>query len=352
MAFQQKLIEWFEKNQRPLPWRRHYEPYAVWVSEIMLQQTQMDTVLPYYERWMKTFPDVKALAASDTKKVLKLWEGLGYYSRARNLHAGAKLIVEKFGGTMPRDFQTLLSIKGIGRYTAGAISSIAFNQPDPIVDGNVFRVLARLFALTGSIDIQKNREKFWRLQESLIPPGQARDFNQGLMEFGALVCTPQNPACPVCPLQAFCWAYKKGDPEAYPVRSPRKKTVQVEAAALALKKDGKYLLRLRPVGSIMGGLWEFPEWKLARDKKITAHEKSRLTVKLAKKEFGTNGLAIKPVGKIRRNYTHHLETLDVFTAELSGTVQPKTRWKHVWASSRDFAKYPFSSAHAKIAKLL
>lgn len=352
MAFQQKLIEWFDKNQRPLPWRRHYRPYAVWVSEIMLQQTQMDTVLPYFERWMKAFPDIRRLAKADEKKVLKLWEGLGYYSRARNLHAGAKLIVEKYGGEFPEDFESILELKGVGRYTAGAIASIAFNRKRPIVDGNIYRVLARLYAIAKPVDVPKNQGEFWRLQEKLIPPGQARNFNQALMEFGALVCTPQNPACPVCPLQGHCRAFKEGDAERYPVRSGRRKTVKVEAAALALKKDGKYLLRLRPVGSIMGGLWEFPEWKLGRDKTIRLDEKLNRLKRLAKKEFGTNSLSVEHAGRIKRNYTHHLETMDVFSAEVVHSVKPKTDWNHVWASPKEFVRYPFSSAHAKIARLL
>ena len=352
MTFQQKLIAWFRKNRRPLPWRKRYGPYEVWISEIMLQQTQMDTVLPYFERWMKALPDLRALAQADPKKVLKLWQGLGYYSRARNLQKSANEILEKHGGRFPDDYEKILSLKGIGRYTAGAIASIAFNRERPIVDGNVLRVLSRVYAIRRSIDVPKNRESFWGLQEKLIPRGRARDFNQALMELGALVCTVQNPACPACPIRQFCRAHKQGDPEAYPVRSPRRKTVKVEAAALALKKDGKYLIRLRPVGKIMGGLWEFPEWKLSRDRSLSVEEKSDRTKKLAHKEFGTNGIRIEHAGKIKRNYTHHLENLDVFVTELNKTVRATTDWEHTWVSPREFKKYPFSSAHAKIAVLL
>ena len=352
MTFQQKLIAWFRKNQRPLPWRRRYGPYEVWISEIMLQQTQMDTVLPYFERWMKALPDLRALAQADPKKVLKLWQGLGYYSRARNLQKSANEILEKHGGRFPDDYEKILALKGVGRYTAGAIASIAFNRERPIVDGNVLRVLSRVYAIRRSIDVPKNRESFWGLQEKLIPRGGARDFNQALMELGALVCTVQNPACPACPIRQFCRAHKQGDPEAYPVRSPRRKTVKVEAAALALKKDGKYLIRLRPVGKIMGGLWEFPEWKLSRDHALSPDEKLKRTRKLSKKEFGANGIRIAHAGRIKRNYTHHLENLDVFTAEWNDRVRTKTAWRHAWASKKDFLSYPFSSAHAKIAALL
>ena len=207
MSFQQKLIKWFQKHQRPLPWRKRYEPYEVWVSEIMLQQTQMDTVLPYFDRWMKNFPTIEALAKADSKKVLKLWEGLGYYSRARNLHESAKAIFQKHDGGFPQDYEEILQIKGVGRYTAGAIASIAFNQQKPIVDGNVLRVLSRLYAISDPIDVEKNKEKFWKLQESLIPPKNARDFNQGLMDFGAMLCTARNPKCLVCPMSKSCRSF-------------------------------------------------------------------------------------------------------------------------------------------------
>ena len=351
MDMQQKLLGWFNKYQRPLPWRKHYRPYDVWVSEIMLQQTQMDTVLPYFERWMEAFPTLRSLAESDEKKVLKLWQGLGYYSRARNIHGSAKEIVEKHGGEFPSDFETILSLKGVGRYTAGAIASIAFNQDKPIVDGNVLRVLSRLYAVRRPIDVEKNKAFFWEKQEKLIPKGEARYFNQALMELGALVCTSQNPACALCPLRSFCKAAKAGDPENYPFRARRKKSVKIEASALVLKSGGKYLIRLRPLGKIMGGLWEFPEWKLSKNKPLETGVVRKKTERLATKEFGKELKALEPLGVIRRNYTHHLETLHVFSADAGERTAKDNGWKTAWASKKEFAKYPFSSAHAKIAAL-
>ena len=354
MTFQQNLIHWFRVHQRPLPWRKRYEPYEVWVSEIMLQQTQMETMLPYFKRWIKAFPTLEALAKADQKKVLKLWEGLGYYSRARNLHESAKTILQKNQGLFPDDHEKIRSIKGVGRYTAGAIASIAFNLNKPIVDGNILRVLSRIYAISKPIDIEKNKEEFWRLQEDLIPNGNARDFNQALMELGALVCTTQNPSCPLCPLRKFCKAFQQGNPENYPVKSKKKKTVKIEAASLVLEKNGKYLVRLRPVGKIMGGLWEFPEWKLSRNKKLSDARVRNKTGQLAKKEFGFRSASIMPLGKIKRNYTHHLETLHVFhIVEIENCSAPeKTGWRSEWVSKKDFNDYPFSSAHAKIIKLL
>ena len=341
-------MEWFQKNKRPLPWRARYRPYEVWVSEIMLQQTQMETVLPYFRRWMKVFPTIGSLAAADEKKVLKLWEGLGYYSRARSLHESAKLIVQKHNGLFPSDYETMLSLKGVGRYTAGAIASIAFNQNKPIVDGNVLRVLSRVYAIKKPIDVEKNKEIFWKRQEGLIPKRAARFFNQALMELGALVCGSQNPSCAVCPIQKFCAAYEKGNPEDYPIRKNRKKIVKVTASALVLQKNGKYLIRLRPLGEIMGGLWEFPEWKLARDKKMRLEKIKEKTRGLAKKEFSfeTNGL--KHLGSIKRNYTHHNETLEVFFMQADRARSARG----LWVKKNEFKKYPFSSAHAKIVKLI
>jgi len=353
MTFQQNLIHWFRANQRPLPWRKHYEPYEVWVSEIMLQQTQMDTALPYFKRWMKAFPTIGALAKADSKKVLKLWEGLGYYSRARNIHESAKHLVQKNGGVFPQEYEKILSIKGIGRYTAGAIASIAFNEDRPIVDGNILRVLSRVYAISKPIDVEKNKELFWKLQERLIPRGGAREFNQALMELGALVCSKQDPACALCPVRGFCKAFKTKTPENYPVKSRKKEMVKVEAAALVLEKNKKYLIRLRPVGKIMGGLWEFPEWKLSRNRTLSPAQVRNKTARLAEKEFSFGFEAIRPVGTIKRNYTHHLETLHVFKAEkFEEKTGPKTGWVSRWISKKEFVEYPFSSAHAKIAAML
>ena len=355
MNFQEKLLQWFRKNARPLPWRKHYRPYEVWISEIMLQQTQMETVLPYFNRWMKAFPTIESLARADEKKVLKLWEGLGYYSRARNLHESAKLVVKKYNGVLPQEYDAILSLKGIGRYTAGAIASIAFNQEKPIVDGNILRVLSRVYAIKKPIDVEKNKEIFWKLEEQLIPKGQARYFNQALMELGALACHTENPLCRSCPIAGSCVAFKQNKAESYPVRKNRKKMVKVEASAVVLSKDGKYLIQKRPLGKIMGGLWEFPEWKLAHGVKLPIGKIKEKTIGLARKEFNLDLTDLKHLGPIKRNYTHHNETLHVYSINLLDSengFKTKRAWPHAWISKREFQIYPFSSAHAKIAQLI
>jgi len=353
MSFQTDLLRWFEGHARPLPWRKSYRPYEVWVSEVMLQQTQVETMLPYFERWMKAFPNIKSLAGAPEKKVLKLWQGLGYYSRARNIHANAKKIVQQHGGALPRDFDTLLSLKGIGRYTAGAIASIAFNLPRPIVDGNVLRVLSRVYAIDKAIDVEKNRAVFWELETTLIPAGRARDFNQALMELGALVCTPRDPDCAVCPIKKHCAALDQNKVAAYPIRNGRKKTVKVIAAAAILRHRDKFLVHKRPLGQIMGGLWEFPEWKLARDKSFSALEIKRKTQDLLRSEFGLAAEGLRHLGSVRRHYTHHAEKLEVFSLDVDPAPQADKRdWPARWISPDEFRTYPFSSAHAKITRLV
>lgn len=223
-----------------------------------------------------------------------------------------------------------------------------------IVDGNVLRVLSRIYAISKPVDIAKNMLLFWELEEKLIPEKEARYFNQGLMELGALICTAQNPSCALCPLKDHCAARKKGDPENYPVRRYRKKTVRVTATALILSRNGRYLLRRRPLGQIMGGLWEFPEWKLAKNRTLLPDQIKKRTARLVKKTFGTDLKNLKYEKTVKRNYTHHLEALYVFSGSTEKDVKLffKERWPVIWMREKDFGKYPFSSAHAKIAESL
>ena len=353
MNIQNQLLEWFGVHRRPLPWRRRYRPYEVWVSEIMLQQTQVRTMLPFFSRWMKEFPSISSLAKSDSKKVLKAWQGLGYYSRARNLHESAKKILRDYGGDFPENFEDIRGLKGIGRYTAGAIASIAYNQNRPIVDGNILRVLSRVFAIKKPIDVEKNKEHFWKLEEKLIPQGRARDFNQALMELGALICLPKNPRCPECPLEKFCLARKQNAVENYPVKLRVRKKVKVQAAALVLSKKGRFLIHRRPVGKIMGGLWEFPEWKLAFGRVVSGQTAEKKIAEKAYHELGTFFSKPRPFGKLKRSYTHHQETLWLFRSECYQAPshrRARSGWPQTWASLADFERYPFSSAHAKIAQ--
>ena len=215
------LLGWYHQHGRVLPWRGHPEPYAIWVSEIMLQQTRVETVIPYFERWMNLFPTVRDLAAASEQDVLNAWEGLGYYSRARNLHKAAMIVNERYGGELPRDLELLRELPGIGRYTVGAIASIAFNMDQPILDGNLRRVFARLFDVSEAADSPAGEEILWRKAAEHIPEGQAADYNQALMDLGATICLPRNPRCQFCPLVEICEARAKGTQEQRPVMKPK-----------------------------------------------------------------------------------------------------------------------------------
>ena len=250
------LMAWFRANARPLPWRAEpREPYRVWLSEIMAQQTRVAAVIPYFERWLQRFPTVQALAAAPLDEVLKAWEGLGYYSRARNLHRTARRVCDELGGQFPTDVAGLLTLPGVGRYTAGAIASLAFGRDAAVVDGNVRRVFARVFALPAA---KSKDEDLWVLAESLLPPGRAGVFNEALMELGATVCVPRNPKCEDCPLRTNCRAHALGAVEQFPERAPRIPTPErLVHTALVRHVDGRLLLGQRPHDGLLGGLWEF-----------------------------------------------------------------------------------------------
>jgi len=253
------LLAWYRVHRRDLPWRSDKpDPYHVLVSEAMLQQTQVATVLDYFARFIEAFPTAATLAAADEQQVLKLWQGLGYYRRAKNLHAAAKKIVAEHGGKVPDDPALIAGLPGVGRYTAGAVSSIAFARAEPILDGNVARVLARWFAITKPIDEPATRERLWDLAALLVPRDSAGDFNQGMMELGALVCTPRNPRCLVCPMTLICQAAARGLAEDLPKRLPRRVPKKVEHHIVAIHRDGKFVFEQRPAKGLWAGMWQLP----------------------------------------------------------------------------------------------
>lgn len=256
--FQEALVQWYESVKRDLPWRRTSNPYYIWVSEVMLQQTRVDTVIPYYERFIKKYPTIEALAYSDEEELLKMWEGLGYYSRARNLRAGARQVLEEFNGLIPQTRKEISTIKGIGPYTAGAILSIAFGIPEHAVDGNVMRVLSRIVLIEEDIAIAKTKKIFEQVVMDVIDKKNPSAFNQGLMELGATVCTP-NPSCLLCPVQTYCSAFHEGRETTLPVKSKKKKSKEVQVASFALRNEkGEWLLTQRPEKGLLANLWEFP----------------------------------------------------------------------------------------------
>ena len=261
-----KLIEWYSQRKRSLPWRDHPEPYAVWVAEIMAQQTRLESMLPFFDRWMILFPNVNRLAQSNLQNVLKAWEGLGYYQRARNLHKAANIIVDQYQGKIPNRIEQLLEIPGIGPYTAGAIVSIAFKKNEAAVDCNAARVLARLFTIRQPINKSKGLKEAWRHARSILPINQASDFNQGLMDLGANICIPQLPKCDQCPLNLHCEAHQLGIQHELPIREKMKNIPTKIYAACVIKNKASVLLRQRPQEGLLGGLWEFPNIEIENSK--------------------------------------------------------------------------------------
>ncbi|WP_029192340.1 A/G-specific adenine glycosylase [Paenibacillus harenae] len=301
--FSTELLAWYRLIKRDLPWRINRDPYRVWVSEIMLQQTRVDTVIPYYNSFMSKFPSVQALAEAPETEVLKSWEGLGYYSRARNLQAGAKEVVEKYGGIVPDDKASVAGLKGVGPYTTGAIMSIAFNRPEPAVDGNVMRVLSRYFCLEDDIAKPAARAGIEKLAASLIPEGAAGDFNQALMELGALVCTPKSPSCLPCPVMEHCAARLDGREHELPIKTKAKPPRPELRAAVIIagtgEHAGKVLVRQRPDTGLLAQMWELPHLLLPADKhglldEQAPKEQAELAVLIGRLIEEETGLLIRP----------------------------------------------------------
>jgi A/G-specific adenine glycosylase len=338
---QTRLLEWFKKNKRDLPWRRTRDPYAIWVSEIMLQQTQVKTVIPYYKKFLKSFPTVSRLAKSDLSKVLKVWEGMGYYSRARNLHRSSQIVLNHFHGKIPDTLKGLLSLYGIGRSTAGAILSFAFHRQAPILDGNAKRVLSRLFAISENPGENKTEKLLWKISESLIPRGHSNPFNQGIMDLGSMLCTPKDPLCPRCPLRDLCKGRASGEPERFPTKRIKKKIPRIEAIAAVIQQNGKVLLKQRPAKGLLGGLWDFPNWRIEGNQRLRLRSRLRNTIK---KETEMNVEVKESIGTFRQTFSHFKLTLHVFHCQvLNGKVKGK------WVPIRNLHLFPMSRIHRKIA---
>lgn len=347
-TFQKALLQWFADEARDLPWRRTKDPYRVYLSEIMLQQTRVDQGLPYYERFLQRFPTLKSLAKAQEEEVLKAWEGLGYYTRARNMHRTAKIIIEEYDGCFPESPELLQLLPGIGKYTAGAIASIAFNKPVPVLDGNVKRVLARLDALDASIDIPATESLLWKRIASLVPAKAPGDFNQAMMELGARICTPRTPLCDLCPVQRHCDAVSQNKQSILPVRTPKKAVPHHEVVVAAIEKDGKYLIGKRPSEGFLGGLWEFPGGKI--DKGENAAE---ALVRECREELNIEVQVGGLVAVAKHAYTHFKVTLNVYKCSVvNGKIKPKTHTALKWVSPSEFGAYAFPKGNHKFLHLL
>lgn len=296
MKFEKSLICWYSKNKRDLPWRQHSDPYVIWLSEIILQQTRVQQGLPYFLRFVNKYPTIYDLAASQTEEVLKLWQGLGYYSRGRNLHAAAQQIVNQHNGQFPDSFQGLLQLKGVGQYTAAAIASIGYGEPVAVVDGNVYRFLGRHFAVDTPINTTRAKKEFASLAESLMDRKNPGDFNQAMMEYGATVCTPKNPLCSSCVFNHSCLAYQTNQVANYPVKEKKKPSQAMYIDYFVVLKNNGFYMQQRPSSGIWGGLFEFPN--IQSDAPITESERTQMASKL--------GLPDPCESQTSKNYRHIL----------------------------------------------
>lgn len=347
-TIQTALLTWFDSSRRPMPWRETRDPYRIWVSEIMLQQTQVKTVIPYYERWVQSFPTVEKLARAREATVLKHWEGLGYYSRVRNLHRAARQVVREHNGRVPDTLEGILSLPGIGRYTAGAVLSIAYGQPVPVLDGNVKRVLSRLFGLHENGATRQSENRLWQHAEALLPASRPGDFNQSLMELGATVCLPRNPMCLLCPVSGYCAAFKLGEPEAFPPPKQRSPSKKIEVSAAVILKKGKVFIQQRPRDGLMGGLWEFPGGK----REPHEHPDDCL-VREIQEELGVNVVIREKLMTIRHAYTRFRVTLHAYLCGIeSGRLRPTHCEDWRWVRPCDLNKYTFPAANVKIVNHL
>jgi len=338
-AFQKTLLQWYDLFKRDLPWRRVHDPYSTFISEMMLQQTQVKTVIPYYERFLKELPDWKALAKTREEKVLKLWEGLGYYRRARNLRAAAQMVVKDFNGKLPDTMEEVLELPGVGPYSAGAILSIAYDKSYPVVDGNVIRVFSRLFLLRGNLKTGEGHRKVWDLARQFIPTKRPGDYNQAIMELGATVCLPDDPQCLLCPMFSFCQAAQKGLQGELPEMPKGQDNVEVPMAAVFVEKKGKVLVKKRSnEEKWLKGLWEFPSAEGKSFDEARQKLEKELKVRTDPKELK----------EVKHQITHHKIQLKLLRGLTKGNSKFPPGFK--WVDPKELLKLPFASAQAKLRK--
>jgi A/G-specific adenine glycosylase len=364
IKFQRRLLKWFDENQRDLPWRKNKTPYRIWISEIMLQQTQVATVIDYYTRFMKQFPSVKKLAAANEAQVLKLWEGLGYYRRARQLHAAAKIVADKHAGRFPTTFNEVLALPGIGRYTAGAILSISQDQPLPILEGNTIRLFARLMQMKVDPKLSASQKALWEFSENLLPKKRCGDFNQALMEVGNQICSPKNPRCLICPIHELCPTAIKGLQLQIPVASKKMKYEDLHEAVILVQRKNKFLIRQCGPGERWENLWDFPRLEIAtaadpakpkRGQPQSAKTKLEITNSLSQSLHELTGLQadlIQTDIRLKHAVTRFRITLDCYRTEnLTGRIKNmKTAIR--WATLEEISDIPMSTTGRKIANKL
>lgn len=359
-SFRQKLLTWYDENKRDLPWRRSNNPYHIWISEIMLQQTRVDTVIPYYERFLDWFPTVKDLAIAPEERLLKAWEGLGYYSRVRNMQEAAQQIVAEFEGEFPHTYEGIFSLKGIGPYTAGAIASIAFGLPEPAVDGNVMRVLSRLFEVNLDIGIPANRKVFQTMMEMLIDPERPGDFNQALMDLGSDIEAPVNPRPEDSPVKEFSAAYLHGTMEKYPIKAPKKKPVPVYLYGLIIQDaQGQFLLEKNETSGLLAGFWHFPLIEVGEfpdDEQLSLFEiaENQVSFDLSPKESFEQDYDVVVdwqsvhFPQIQHVFSHRKWQIRLLYGQVVNATEMPKQEQVLWLHPDEFDNYPFAKPQQKM----
>lgn len=346
--FRKKLTRWYQHNYRLLPWRQTKDAYRIWVSEVMLQQTQVNTVIPYYENFMRSFPDLPTLAQAPEQEVLKAWEGLGYYARARNLHQAARQLLSEAAGRIPRDYPSFRALPGVGDYIAAAVLSLAFAAPIPVVDGNVRRVLARLYASTAPVNSAQSASVYRELAGRLLATNAPDRFNQAMMELGALICRPAKPRCGECPVTEFCAAFSRGSQARFPIRITRKKIPTHRIATGVIHRKGKLLITRRKNEGLLGGLWEFPGGKIEAGE--TPEQACRREIE---EEVNLSVEVVSHLARIKHAYSHFRIVMDVFLCEYqAGDVQLRGATDFRWILPHEMEKYPFPGANRKFIPLI
>ena len=347
--FRSKLLSWYDANKRSMPWRDCGNPYYIWLSEIMLQQTRVDQVTPYFNRFIERFPTVFDLAKASQQDVLSVWEGLGYYSRARYLHNAAKAVVENHNGNVPDIWDKITKLKGIGPYTASAVLSIAFQKPYAVVDGNVIRVLSRYFAIEDDVRRSTVKNNIQEHADELLSRERPGDFNQAVMELGATICTPSNPDCEACPLAAGCTARKKVKTDQIPYKSPAKKVPHHNiGVGILVNDDNEVLIALRPNNAMLGGLWEFPGGKQKDGESI-----KETVIRELREELAIKARIIEPFMKLKHAYSHFKITLHTYICELvEGNPKPKTSQQIKWVPVTALDQFPFPKANRRLTDKL
>ena len=341
------LLAWFRRSARRMDWRETEDPYRIWVSEVMLQQTRVGTVTPYYRRFLRSFPTVKALADAPLDRVLKAWEGMGYYTRARNLHKAARILLAERGGRLPSSVGELMALPGVGRSTAGAISAIAFRQDAPILDANVKRVVARLHAVRGDLRRPAVERSLWEYSRRTILQGKGREIALAMMDLGSTVCAPRIPRCPACPLARWCEARRHGLQDSIP-RRPAKRILphRVVVAAVIGNREGRILIDRRPEQGLLGGLWEFPRGNRERSETLTEALEREL-----REEMGIRIEILGKIGTIRHVYSHFRMTLHAYRCrKTGGSIRSSLEWK--WAAPEELAELVFSRADRKLLEII